>query len=111
MEKIEENDDQIDDDEELMDEELDDEEEEDDDRLRHPDDTELPPKQRGRPKKIMTDEEIEEATLAARGTKPVIEITRVPPKPKVDGGQTNGEGEGGGWWSLLEAPRRLNSLF
>ena len=39
---------------------------------------------------------LEEATLAARGTKPVIEITRVPPKPKVDGGQTNGEGEGGG---------------
>merc|ERR1719186_2549572 len=38
----------------------------------------LPPKKRGRPKKILTDAEIEEATRAAMGAKPVIEITRVP---------------------------------
>ena len=41
-------------------------------------DSALPPKKRGRPKKILTDAEIEEATRAAMGAKPVIEITRVP---------------------------------
>merc|ERR1711963_1146362 len=40
----------------------------------------LPIKKRGRPKKILTDAEIEEATRAALGTVPVIEITPVPRK-------------------------------
>ena len=64
--------------------ELEDEEEEDDDRLRHHD-MELPPKKRGRPKKLLTDEEIEEATKAAIGTKPVIEIVPIPRVPKENG--------------------------
>ena len=68
--------------------ELEDEEEEDDDRLRHHD-MELPPKKRGRPKKLLTDEEIEEATKAAIGTKPVIEIV---PIPRVS--KENGKGDG-----------------
>lgn len=38
----------------------------------------LPPKKRGRPKNILTDAEVEEATRAAMAAKPVIEITRVP---------------------------------
>lgn len=38
----------------------------------------LPIKKRGRPKKILTDYEIEEATRAAMYTRPSIEITRVP---------------------------------
>ena len=38
----------------------------------------LPIKKRGRPKKILTDYEIEEATRAAMYTRPAIEITRVP---------------------------------
>ena len=84
MAKIEENDDLIEEEEEeLMDEELEDEEEEDDDRLRYHDDLELPPKKRGRPKKLLTDEEIEEATSAAIRTKPVIEIVPVPRVPKL----------------------------
>lgn len=82
--KIEEHDDQIEEDEDEDDFEDDD----DDDEERRGDEA-LPPKKRGRPKKILTDAEIEEATRAALSakpaTKPVIEITRV---PKV--GQTNG---------------------
>ena len=35
---------------------------------------------RGRPKKILTDAEIEEATRQAMDAKPVIEITKVPKK-------------------------------
>ena len=38
----------------------------------------LPIKKRGRPKKILTDIEIEEATRAAMYTRPAIEITKVP---------------------------------
>ena len=38
----------------------------------------LPIKKRGRPKKILTDYEIEEATRAAMYTRPAIEITKVP---------------------------------
>ena len=38
----------------------------------------LPLKKRGRPKKILTDYEIEEATRAAMYTRPSIEITKVP---------------------------------
>ena len=38
----------------------------------------LPIKKRGRPKKILTDFEIEEATRAAMYTRPAIEITKVP---------------------------------
>ena len=37
----------------------------------------LPIKKRGRPKKILTDYEIEEATRAAMYTRPAIEITKV----------------------------------
>lgn len=80
VEKIEENDDLIEEDEEL-DEDLEDEEDDDDEdnpRPRKRRDMALPPKKRGRPKKILTDAEIEEATRAAMGAKPVIEITRVP---------------------------------
>lgn len=66
-------------------EDLEDEEEEDDDRLRYNYDMELPPKKRGRPKKLLTDEEIEEATKAAIITKPVIEIIPVPRVPKENG--------------------------
>lgn len=80
VEKIEENDDLIEEDEEL-DEDLDDEEDDydsDNPRPRKHRDSALPPKKRGRPKKILTDAEIEEATRAAMGAKPVIEITRVP---------------------------------
>merc|ERR1712142_871102 len=80
VEKIEENDDLIEEDEEL-DEDLEDEDEEydsDNPRPRKHRDSALPPKKRGRPKKILTDAEIEEATRAAMGAKPVIEITRVP---------------------------------
>ena len=57
---------------------------------------ELPPKKRGRPKKLLTDEEIEEATKAAMGTKPVIEIVPVPKVPKengeADGDEKSSEG-------------------
>merc|ERR1712106_961608 len=80
VEKIEENDDLIEEDAEL-DEDLDDEEDDydsDNPRPRKHRDSALPPKKRGRPKKILTDAEIEEATRAAMGAKPVIEITRVP---------------------------------
>eukprot|EP00092_Neocalanus_flemingeri_P013008 GFUD01014018.1.p1 GENE.GFUD01014018.1~~GFUD01014018.1.p1 ORF type:complete len:589 (+),score=257.29 GFUD01014018.1:375-2141(+) len=80
VDKIEENDDLIEEDEEL-DEDLEDEEDDDDEdnpRPRKRRDMALPPKKRGRPKKILTDAEIEEATRAAMGAKPVIEITRVP---------------------------------
>merc|ERR1719319_1332139 len=53
---------------------------------------ELPPKKRGRPKKILTDAEIEEATRQAMDAKPVIEITKVP-RPSAD--KKEGEDEGG----------------
>ena len=42
----------------------------------------LPPKKRGRPKKLMTDEEIEEATRTAANAKPSIEI--IPVGKKTD---------------------------
>lgn len=80
VEKIEEHDDLIEEDE-MLDEDLDDEDEDydsDNPRPRKQRDLALPPKKRGRPKKILTDAEIEEATRAAMGAKPVIEITRVP---------------------------------
>ena len=74
------------DDDEIDSEELDEEEEDDDIRLKFPYDMELPPKKRGRPiKKLLTDEEIEEATKAAiGGTKPAIEIIPIP-KENGDG--------------------------
>merc|ERR1712192_73366 len=46
----------------------------------------LPIKKRGRPKKILTDADIEEATRAALGTVPVIEITPVPRKEEKQQG-------------------------
>merc|ERR1719318_1065500 len=61
--------------------EFDDDDEEDYDDIAGPKrDHALPIKKRGRPKKILTDAEIEEATRAALGTVPVIEITPVPRK-------------------------------
>lgn len=90
VQKIEENDDQIEeDDEEMASEDLEDEEDEDEDgRFKYNYDMELPPKKRGRPKKLLTDEEIEEATKAAIGTKPAIEILPVPRVPKQNGDST-----------------------
>ena len=85
IEKIEENDDQVEESDEV--DEFDDDDEEDYDDIAGPKrDHALPIKKRGRPKKILTDAEIEEATRAALGTVPVIEITPVPRK-------TNGEKE------------------
>lgn len=84
VEKIEEHDDLIEEDEDEG--EFDDEEEEYDENNPTRGDDSLPPKKRGRPKKILTDAEIEEATRAAMA-KPAIEITRV---PKV-GREVNGK--------------------
>merc|ERR1712062_404209 len=54
------------------------EDSEDDRHSRMRDIMALPIKKRGRPKKILTDYEIEEATRAAMYTRPAIEITKVP---------------------------------
>merc|ERR1719319_544104 len=98
IEQIEDAEDLIEDDDELMDDNDDDEGVEGgDDDAEHPRrkrkrDMELPPKKRGRPKKILTDAEIEEATRQAMDAKPVIEITKVP-RPSAD--KKEGEDEGG----------------
>jgi len=78
VEKLEDEDDAIE--EEGLEEYVsDDLEESDDDRnSRMRDIMALPIKKRGRPKKILTDYEIEEATRAAMYTRPAIEITKVP---------------------------------
>ena len=81
MEKIETKDDEIEESDEH--DEFDEDDEEDYDDIGPKRDHALPIKKRGRPKKILTDAEIEEATRAALGTRPVIEIIPVPPKLKV----------------------------
>merc|ERR1719435_860121 len=78
------------DDDDLEDE--DDDYDSDNPRPRKHRDSALPPKKRGRPKKILTDAEIEEATRAAMGAKPVIEITRVPRVGDAPGEGVAGEG-------------------
>merc|ERR1719398_17812 len=76
---LEKKDDEIEESDEM--DEFDDDDEEDYDDIAGPKrDHALPIKKRGRPKKILTDAEIEEATRAALGTVPVIEITPVPRK-------------------------------
>merc|ERR1711994_1223545 len=76
---LEKEDDEIEESDEM--DEFDDDDEEDYDDIAGPKrDHALPIKKRGRPKKILTDAEIEEATRAALGTVPVIEITPVPRK-------------------------------
>ena len=102
IEKIEENDDQIDvDDDEVDSEDLDDDDDEDDPRNRYSYDN-LPPKKRGRPhKKLLTDAEIEEATKAAKGSKPAIEIIPLPKengesKTADEGSTDKAEGEADG---------------
>lgn len=98
IEAIEDADDLIEDDDELMDDNDDEDAdagEGDDDALprrKRKRDMELPPKKRGRPKKILTDAEIEEATRQAMDAKPVIEITKVP-RPSAE--KKEGEEEGG----------------
>merc|ERR1712012_1206920 len=72
--------------------EFDDDDEEDYDDIAGPKrDHALPIKKRGRPKKILTDAEIEEATRAALGTVPVIEITPVPRKDPEAGSRKEGD--------------------
>lgn len=80
IEKIEEHDDQLEGSDSVDSEDLQDEEDENDD-LGYGD-MDLPPKKRGRPKKLMTDEEIEEATRTAANAKPSIEI--IPVGKKTD---------------------------
>ena len=96
VEKIEEHDDQLEDEEEVDSEDLEDEEDEDD--LRYGD-MDLPPKKRGRPKKLLTDEEIEEATRTAMNAKPAIEIIPVNKEGEngeaKEGEKADGDGEGG----------------
>merc|ERR1712198_297587 len=78
VEKLEDEDDAIEEEEEI-DEDISDEDLEDSDGERNSRNMmALPIKKRGRPKKILTDYEIEEATRAAMYTRPAIEITRVP---------------------------------
>lgn len=86
VEKQEEHDDQLEDEEEVDSEDLEDEEDEDDLRFG---DMDLPPKKRGRTKKLMTEEEIEEATRTAMNDKPALDII---PVNKDDEGKENGEG-------------------
>jgi len=100
VEKIEENDDQIEESDDM--DMFDDDDDDDYDDIGPKRDHALPIKKRGRPKKILTDAEIEEATRAALGnvgTIPVIEITPVP-RPagagageKKDAGETKTSGE------------------
>merc|ERR1719445_718938 len=79
VEKLEDEDDAIEEEEDLGDDISDDLEDSEDDRhSRMRDIMALPIKKRGRPKKILTDYEIEEATRAAMYTRPAIEITKVP---------------------------------
>jgi len=81
IEKIEEHDDQLEGSDSVDSEDLQDEEDDDDD-LGYGD-MDLPPKKRGRPKKLMTDEEIEEATRTAANAKPSIEIIPVGKKTEA----------------------------
>merc|ERR1712038_1556201 len=78
VEKLEDEDDAIEEEEEGLDEMVSDELDDSEDERKMMDIMALPIKKRGRPKKILTDYEIEEATRAAMYTRPAIEITKVP---------------------------------